>query len=134
AAAAVRAGAFTAPHVTDLLQVDVTATMAAVGRLRELPEFAGLRVSPLLLVAKALLVAVGRHPMINSSWDEAAQEIVVKRYVNLGIAVAAERGLLVPNIKDARSLPLAGLARALDELAGPAPAGPGAPAGLAGRT
>ena len=50
---------------------------------------------------KALLVAVRRHPMINSSWDEAAQEIVVKRPVNLGIAVAAERGLLVPNVKGA---------------------------------
>src|SRR6185437_2944540 len=105
-AAAVSASAFTAPHVTEFLQVDVTAMMAAVERLRELPEFAGLRVSPLLLVAKALLVAAGRHPMINSSWDEGAQEIVVKHYVNLGIAAATERGLIVPNIKDAHALSL----------------------------
>ena len=103
-AAAMVASAFTAPHVTEFLQVDVTETMAAVRRARELPEFAGVKVSPLLFVAKALLVAVRRHPMINSSWDEAAQEIVVKRPVNLGIAVAAERGLLVPNVKGAHAL------------------------------
>ena len=101
-AAAMVASAFTAPHVTEFLQVDVTETMAAVRRARDLPEFAGVKVSPLLFVAKALLVAVARHPMINSSWDDAAQEIVVKHYVNLGIAVAAERGLLVPNVKGAQ--------------------------------
>ncbi|HEY1343731.1 MAG TPA: dihydrolipoamide acetyltransferase family protein [Streptosporangiaceae bacterium] len=133
-AAAVSASAFTAPHVTEFLQVDVTAMMAAVGRLRELPEFAGLRVSPLLLVAKALLVAVGRHPMINSSWDEAAQEIVVKRYVNLGIAAATERGLIVPNIKDAHALSLPGLAGALAQLTATAREGKAQPADLGGGT
>jgi 2-oxoisovalerate dehydrogenase E2 component (dihydrolipoyl transacylase) len=133
-AAAMVASAFTAPHVTEFLQVDVTETMAAVRRTRELPEFAEVKVSPLVFVAKALLVAIGRHPMINSSWDEAAQEIVVKHQVNLGIAVAAERGLLVPNVKDARSLPLAGLARALDELAVTARAGKATPADLSGGT
>ena len=110
-AAAMVASAFTAPHVTEFLQVDVTETMAAVRRARELPEFAEVKVSPLLFVAKALLVAAGRHPMVNSTWDEAAQEIVVKPYVNLGIAVAAERGLLVPNVKGAQAL-LAGRAGA----------------------
>ena len=124
-AAAMVASAFTAPHVTEFLQVDVTETMAAVRRARELPEFAGVKVSPLLFVAKALLVAVRRHPMINSSWDEAAQEIVVKRRVNLGIAVAAERGLLVPNVKGAEALALADLARALDAMASTARAGQG---------
>ena len=124
-AAAMVASAFTAPHVTEFLQVDVTETMAAVRRARDLPEFAGVKVSPLLFVAKALLVAVRRHPMINSSWDEAAQEIVVKRPVNLGIAVAAERGLLVPNVKGADALPLAGLAQAIDELAATARDGRG---------
>ena len=133
-AAAVSASAFTAPHVTEFLQVDVTAMMAAVGQLRELPEFAGLRVSPLLLVAKALLVAVGRHPMINSSWDEAAQEIVVKRYVNLGIAAATERGLIVPNIKDAHALSMPGLAGALAQLTATAREGKAQPADLAGGT
>jgi 2-oxoisovalerate dehydrogenase E2 component (dihydrolipoyl transacylase) len=133
-AAAMVASAFTAPHVTEFLQVDVTETMAAVRRARELAEFAGVKVSPLLFVAKALLVAVRRHPMINSSWDEAAQEIVVKRPVNLGIAVAAERGLLVPNVKGADALPLADLARALDTLGATARAGKATPEELAGGT
>ena len=133
-AAAMVASAFTAPHVTEFLQVDATETMTAVRRARELPEFAGVKVSPLLFVAKALLVAVRRNPMINSSWDEAAQEIVVKRRVNLGIAVAAERGLLVPNVKGAESLALANLARALDSAAATARAGKSTPEDLTGGT
>jgi pyruvate dehydrogenase E2 component (dihydrolipoamide acetyltransferase) len=133
-AAAMVTSAFTAPHVTEFLQVDVSETMAAVRRARDLPEFAGVKVSPLLFVAKALLVAVRRHPMINSSWDEAAHEIILKRPVNLGIAVAAERGLLVPNVKGADALPLAGLARAIDGLAATARTGKTTPAELAGGT
>ena len=133
-AAAVTASAFTAPHVTEFLQVDVTETMSAAQRLRDLPEFEGLRPSPLLLVAKALLVAVARHPMINSSWDEAAQEIVVKHYVNLGIAAATGRGLLVPNIKNAHTLALPGLAAALSALTATAREGKTPPADLAGGT
>jgi 2-oxoisovalerate dehydrogenase E2 component (dihydrolipoyl transacylase) len=133
-AAAVSASAFTAPHVTEFLQVDVDATVETVRRLRDLPEFAGLRPSPLLLVAKALLVAIRRHPMINSTWDEDAQEIVVKHYVNLGIAAATERGLIVPNIKDAGALDLPALARALAGLTATAREGKSAPADLTGGT
>jgi 2-oxoisovalerate dehydrogenase E2 component (dihydrolipoyl transacylase) len=133
-AAAMVSSAFTAPHVTEFLQVDVTETMSATRRLRDLPEFADVRVSPLLLVAKALLIAVARHPMINSTWDETAQEIVVKHRVNLGIAVASERGLLVPNVKDAGSQSLAGLAHSLDALASTARAGKATPADLSGGT
>jgi 2-oxoisovalerate dehydrogenase E2 component (dihydrolipoyl transacylase) len=133
-AAAVTESAFTAPHVTEFLQVDVTATMDAVRRLAELPEFAGVRVSPLLLVARALLLAVARHPMINSSWAEESQEIVVRHYVNLGIAAATSRGLLVPNIKDAQALSLPGLARALASLTATAREGKTQPADLAGGT
>ncbi|HYB87388.1 MAG TPA: dihydrolipoamide acetyltransferase family protein [Streptosporangiaceae bacterium] len=133
-AAAVSGSAFTAPHVTEFLQVDVTATMEAAARLREVAEFAELRVSPLLLVAKALLLAVARHPMINSSWDEDAQEIVVKHYVNLGIAAATDRGLIVPNIKDAHALSLPGLAGALAGLTATARAGKAQPADLTGGT
>jgi 2-oxoisovalerate dehydrogenase E2 component (dihydrolipoyl transacylase) len=133
-AAAVTSSAFTAPHVTEFLQIDVTQTMAATARLKSLPEFEGLRVSPLVLVAKALLVAAGRHPMVNSSWDEAAQEIVVKHYVNLGIAAATGRGLLVPNVKDAHALSLPGLARAIGDLAETARAGKSTPADLRGGT
>ena len=133
-AAAMVSSAFTAPHVTEFLAVDVTETMAAVRRVRDLPEYAGLRVSPLLFVARALLVAARRHPLINSSWDDGAQEIVVKHYVNLGIAVAAERGLLVPNVKHAGELSLPELARALQDLTETARAGKATPADLAGGT
>jgi pyruvate dehydrogenase E2 component (dihydrolipoamide acetyltransferase) len=133
-AAAVTSSAFTAPHVTMFLEIDITETMAAAARLRELPDFSDVRVSPLLLVAKALLVAVARHPMINSTWDEAAQEIVVKHYVNLGIAAATDRGLLVPSIKDAHALTLPDLARALADLAAEARAGRSTPADLADGT
>jgi len=133
-AAAMVSSAFTAPHVTEFLQVDVTETMAALRRIRELPEFAELRVSPLLFAARALLVAVRRHPLVNSSWDEGTQEIVVKHYVNLGIAVAAERGLIVPNIKNAHEMALPELARGLQALAETGRAGKATPADLAGGT
>ena len=133
-AAAVTTSAFTAPHVTEFLQIDLTETMAATGRLRTIPEFADIRVSPLLLVARALMVAVARHPVINSTWDEDAQEIVVRHYVNLGIAAATERGLVVPNIRDAHALSLPGLARALAELTETARAGKATPADLRGGT
>ncbi len=133
-AAAMVSSAFTAPHVTEFLQVDVTETMAAVRRVRDLPEYADARVSPLLFVARALLVAVRRHPLVNSSWDEDAQEIVVKHYVNLGIAVAADRGLLVPNVKNAGELSLTELARSLQGLTETARAGKATPADLAGGT
>jgi 2-oxoisovalerate dehydrogenase E2 component (dihydrolipoyl transacylase) len=133
-AAAMVSSAFTAPHVTEFLQVDVTETMAALRRVRDLPEYAGVRVSPLLFAARALLAAVARHPLINSSWDGDAEEIVVKHYVNLGIAVAAERGLIVPNIKDADALTLPGLARSLQALTETGRAGKATPADLAGGT
>ena len=133
-AAAMAASAFTAPHVTEFLQIDITETMAATVRLRTLPEFADVRVSPLLLVARALLVAAARHPMINATWDETAQEIVVKHYVNLGIAASTDRGLVVPNVKDAHALTLPELARALAQLAETARAGKATPADLSGGT
>ncbi|MGW2147280.1 dihydrolipoamide acetyltransferase family protein [Nonomuraea bangladeshensis] len=133
-AQAMVASAYTAPHVTEFLQIDVTGTMEAVRRLRALPDFAEVKVSPLLLVAKAVLTAARRHPMINSSWDEQAQEIVVKHYVNLGIAAATPRGLVVPNIKDAHALSLPDLARSLAELTETARAGRTQPAEMAGGT
>ncbi|MFI7616257.1 dihydrolipoamide acetyltransferase family protein [Nonomuraea terrae] len=133
-AQAMVASAFTAPHVSTWLQVDMTGTMEAVRRLRALPDFAEVKVSPLLLVAKAMLTAVRRHPMINSSWDEAAQEIVVRHYVNLGIAAATPRGLVVPNVKNAHTLALPELAAALAELTETARAGRTQPAEMSGGT
>jgi pyruvate dehydrogenase E2 component (dihydrolipoamide acetyltransferase) len=133
-AAAMVASAFTAPHVTEFLTVDVTRMMKLRTRLAARPEFAGVKVSPLLFVAKALVLAVKRHPMVNSSWDEVAQEIVVKNYVNLGIAAATPRGLIVPNVKDADRLPLAELAGALAELTATAREGRTPPADMTGGT
>ncbi|CAA9262675.1 MAG: Dihydrolipoamide acyltransferase component of branched-chain alpha-keto acid dehydrogenase complex, partial [uncultured Blastococcus sp.] len=133
-AAAMVASAFTAPHVTEFLTVDVTRMMKLRARLAVRPELAGVKVSPLLFVAKALLLAARRHPMVNSSWDEAAQEIVVKDYVNLGIAAATPRGLVVPNIKDAGQLSLAELAGALADLTATAREGRTSPADMSGGT
>jgi 2-oxoisovalerate dehydrogenase E2 component (dihydrolipoyl transacylase) len=133
-AAAMSASAFTAPHVTEFLQIDITEAMTATTRLRSLPEFADVKVSPLLLVAKALLVAAARHPMANATWDDAAQEIVVRHYVNLGIAATTERGLIVPNVKDAHALTLPQLATALAQLTETARAGKATPADMSGGT
>ncbi|WP_304452353.1 dihydrolipoamide acetyltransferase family protein [Nocardiopsis sp. YSL2] len=129
-AAAMVGSAFTAPHVTEFLQVDVTKTMEAVARLRARPDFADVKVSPLLLVAKALLMAIRRNPEVNASWDEDNQEIVVKDYVNLGIAAATERGLVVPNIKDADAQTLPELAASLKALTDTARAGKTSPADM----
>lgn len=126
--------AFTAPHVTEFVTVDVTRTMKLVEELKQDKEMQGLRVSPLLLIAKALLVAVKRHPDINASWDEAAQEIVLKHYVNLGIAAATPRGLIVPNIKDAHLKTLPQLAQELSELVSTAREGRTSPAAMQGGT
>jgi 2-oxoisovalerate dehydrogenase E2 component (dihydrolipoyl transacylase) len=124
------ASAFTAPHVTEFLTVDVTRTMKALDRIRTRPEFRDLRVSPLLLVAKAVLLAVRRHPMINSTWSGATGEIIVKEYVNLGIAAATDRGLIVPNVKDAGRLTLRELAEALNALVQTAKSGRTPPADM----
>jgi pyruvate dehydrogenase E2 component (dihydrolipoamide acetyltransferase) len=122
-AEAMVASAFTAPHVTEWVEVDVTRTLDLVERLRARPELEGVRVSPLLLVAAGLIAGVRTHPGINASWDSAAQEIVTKHYVNLGIAAATPRGLVVPNVKDADALDLVGLAHALHDLVETAKAG-----------
>ncbi|MFF9394921.1 dihydrolipoamide acetyltransferase family protein [Streptomyces griseoluteus] len=126
--------AFTAPHVTEFVTVDVTRTMKLVEELKQDKEFQGLRVNPLLLIAKALLVAIKRNPEVNASWDDAAQEIVLKHYVNLGIAAATPRGLIVPNIKDAQDKTLPQLSAALGELVSTAREGKTSPAAMQGGT
>ncbi|WP_200807846.1 dihydrolipoamide acetyltransferase family protein [Demequina sp. NBRC 110056] len=122
--------AFTAPHVTEFHTVDVTETMNLVAKLKQDRDFQDVRVTPLLIVAKALLLAVRRHPEINAAWDEDAQEIVYKHYVNLGIAASTPRGLVVPNIKDAHRLPLHALAVELQHLTAEARAGKLPPAAM----
>ncbi|MFF8500469.1 dihydrolipoamide acetyltransferase family protein [Streptomyces anulatus] len=126
--------AFTAPHVTEFVTVDVTRTMKLVAELKEDKDMAGVRVNPLLIIAKALLVAIKRNPEVNAAWDEANQEIVQKHYVNLGIAAATPRGLIVPNIKDAHDKTLPQLAAALGELVTTARDGKTSPAAMAGGT
>jgi pyruvate dehydrogenase E2 component (dihydrolipoamide acetyltransferase) len=133
-AAAMVASAFTAPHVTEFITVDVTAMMELRDRVAARPDFSDVKVSPLLFVAKAVVLAAQRTPEINASWDEDAGEIVLKHYVNLGIAAATDRGLVVPNIKDADRLTLRELALAIAELTETARAGKASPADLAGGT
>jgi 2-oxoisovalerate dehydrogenase E2 component (dihydrolipoyl transacylase) len=131
-AQAMVASAFTAPHVTEWITVDVSATMELVERLKGDRAFRDLRVSPLLIVAKAVTLAARRTPIINAAWDEQAQEIVYKGAVNLGIAAATPRGLIVPNIKSADSLTLPELCRALNDLVATAREGKTQPADQAG--
>jgi len=133
-AAAMVSSAFTAPHATEFLTVDVTPTMELLARLKASRAFEGFKLTPLTLVAKALLIALRRQPSLNSRWDEASQEIVQFNYVNLGIAAATPRGLTVPNIKDADRLSLTELSTALTALTETARAGKTSPAELSGGT
>ncbi|WP_157002550.1 dihydrolipoamide acetyltransferase family protein [Agromyces laixinhei] len=133
-AAAMVRSAFTAPHVTEFLTVDVTATMELLRSLRNDREFAGRKVTPLTVVAKAVCLAARRTPEVNSRWEEESQEIVRFAGVNLGIAAATERGLVVPNVKAAERMPLGELADAIAALADTARAGRTSPADLTGGT
>ncbi|MDU0313832.1 dihydrolipoamide acetyltransferase family protein [Phycicoccus sp. M110.8] len=126
--------AFSAPHVTEWVTVDATATMELVERLKKDREFRDVKVTPLLVLAKAMAIAIRRHPEINATWDEAAQEIVVKHYVNLGIAAATPRGLIVPNIKDADQMSMRQLAEAIGALTATAREGRTQPAEMSGGT
>lgn len=133
-AAAMVASAFTAPHATVFLSVDVTPTMDLLARLRTQPAFEGVKLSPLTMAAKAVCLALKRFPSLNSRWDGDAGEIIRYNYVNLGIAAATPRGLTVPNIKDAQDLSLHGLAAAVTALARTAREGKTPPADLSGGT
>jgi 2-oxoisovalerate dehydrogenase E2 component (dihydrolipoyl transacylase) len=133
-AAAMVESAFTAPHVSAWVTVDVTRTMELVERLKTEDAFSGVRVSPLLILARACIVAMRRTPEINSRWDAEAGVVVYKRYVNLGIAAATPRGLVVPNVKDAQDLTLPELGAALNQLAATAREGRTAPEEMRGGT
>ena len=133
-AQAMVSSAFTAPHVTEWVTIDATRTVKLVRRLRESRDFREVKVSPLLIVALAVCAAIRRTPELNASWDEAAQEIVLKPYVNLGIAAATPRGLLVPNVKDAQAASAVQLAKALNELTSVARAGKTPPEDQSGGT
>ncbi|GAB2777675.1 dihydrolipoamide acetyltransferase family protein [Nocardioides salsibiostraticola] len=126
--------AFTAPHVTEWVTIDATATTEFVERLKKRREFRDVKVSPLLVLARAVMLALRRTPEINSFWDAHAEEVVYKHYVNLGIAAATPRGLVVPNVKDAQDLSLLELAGALGDLTATAREGKTQPADMSDGT
>ncbi len=96
--------------VTAFLTCDVTPTMELVNRLRADRRFKGLRVSPLTVWCKAVCLAMGRTPVINAAWDDAADQIVFRDHINLGIAAATPRGLMVPVVRDAQDMTMLELA------------------------
>ncbi|WP_022901389.1 dihydrolipoamide acetyltransferase family protein [Humibacter albus] len=124
--------AYTAPHVSLFVDVDATRTMEYVQRLKKSPDFAGVRVSPLLIMAKAMIWAVRRNPTVNSTWTD--EEIIVHHFVNLGVAAATPRGLIVPNVKEAQSMSMLELASALGDLTLTARDGKTPPKDMAGGT
>ena len=123
---------FTAPHVSVFVDVDATRTMDFVKRLKASPDFAGIKVSPLLVMVKAMIWAVQRNPTVNSTWTE--EEIIVHHFVNMGVAAATPRGLIVPNVKEAQSLSLRELAMALEKLTLTAREGKTTPEEMSGGT
>lgn len=131
-ASAMVSSAFSAPHVGVFVDVDATRTMEFVKRLKTSTDFAGVKVSPLLIIAKAIIWAVRRNPTVNAQWTD--EEIIVKHFVNLGIAAATPRGLIVPNIKDAHDLSLLALAQAIEQLTTTARDGKTQPAQMANGT
>jgi pyruvate dehydrogenase E2 component (dihydrolipoamide acetyltransferase) len=120
--------AFTAPHVSIFVDVDATRTMEYVKRLKASADFAGVKVTPLLIMAKAMIWAARRNPTVNSTWTDT--EIIVHNYVNFGVAAATPRGLIVPNVKDADKLSMLELAMALEKLAATAREGKTTPADM----
>ena len=120
--------AFSAPHVSIFVDVDATRTMEYVKRLKASTDFAGTKVTPLLIMAKAMMWAVRRNPMVNSTFTE--EEIIVHNFVNFGIAAATPRGLIVPNIKDADKMSMLELAQAIEQLAATAREGKTTPADM----
>src|SRR4029453_16817694 len=124
--------AYSAPHVSVFVDVDATRTMEFVKRLKASPDFAGVKVSPLLIMAKAMVWAVRRNPTVNAQWTD--DEIIVKHYVNLRGAAAPPRGLLVPNVKEAQAMTMVELAAALEQLTLTAREGKTQPAEMQGGT
>ncbi|MGJ5590342.1 dihydrolipoamide acetyltransferase family protein [Micrococcus lylae] len=133
-AAAMVNSAFTAPHVTEFLQVDVTETMELLAELKASREFRDVKLTPMTLTARACVLCMERTPDVNARWDEAAGAIVQQNFVNLGFAAATPRGLMVPNVKDAQAMDLRGLADAIRDLTDKAREGALAPAELTGGT
>ncbi|WP_319943633.1 dihydrolipoamide acetyltransferase family protein [Nocardia aurantia] len=133
-AAAMVISSHTIPQASAFVTTDFTASMELLDHLRNTASFSGLTLTPLALIAKAALAAMAEFPDINSFWDEENREIVTKHYVNLGIAVATDRGLLVPNVKEAQTLSLRDLCRDIGWVAEMSRSGSATPADLMGGT
>jgi 2-oxoisovalerate dehydrogenase E2 component (dihydrolipoyl transacylase) len=131
-ASAMVQSAFQAPHVSVFVDVDASRTMEYLKRLKASPDYAGVKISPLLIMAKAMVWAVRRNPTVNAQWTD--EEIIVKHYVNLGIAAATPRGLIVPNVKEAQAMTMVELATALEQLTLTAREGKTQPAEMQGGT
>jgi 2-oxoisovalerate dehydrogenase E2 component (dihydrolipoyl transacylase) len=128
------ASAFSAPHAAVWVRVDVTRSMDLLTSLKAHPKLAGLRLSPMTITALALCDAARHFPVLNSSFDTPAQEVIVRRTVNLGIAADTPKGLTVPNIKGADQLDLVGMAAAINELVDKARTNATTPAEMIGTT
>ena len=133
-AEAMVSSAFTSPHVTEWVTFDITASIQLLEKLRNQPDFAGIKLSPLPLLARAMCIAATKTPEVNSFWNESTQEIVTKHYVNLGIATATDRGLLVPNVKNADQLTLKELTVAIADVVQAARTGKTEPSQMSGGT
>ncbi|GAA4538114.1 dihydrolipoamide acetyltransferase family protein [Amycolatopsis samaneae] len=129
-AAAMVQSAFTAPHVTEFLTIDVTPMMELREKLKNSREFRGVKLTPLAFAAKAVCMAAKRTPDVNAVWSEETKEIVFKDYVHLGIAAATPRGLVVPKLRDADAMSLKEIAIAIAELTDVAREGKTTPAAM----
>ncbi len=133
-AEAMTQSAFSAPHAAVWVRLDATRAMELLASLKQRPALAGVRLSPLTIVAMAVCDAARHFPGVNSSFDTDKAEVVVRRVVNLGIAADTPRGLIVPNVKGADRLDLVAMARALNALVDTARAGTTAPNDMLGTT
>ncbi|GAB2521711.1 dihydrolipoamide acetyltransferase family protein [Paramicrobacterium agarici] len=131
-AAAMASSAFTAPHASEFITIDVTRTGELVARLRT--QHPDTRITIMTIVSQAMLLAAKRTPSVNAHWDDEAQEIVEYGYVNLGVAAATQRGLVVPVVKDADTLGLLELADAISALVSTARDGRTQPEDMSGGT
>ncbi len=128
--------AFSAPHVTEWVDVDMTRSLELITRLRAGLNGDDVRITPMTLVAAGLIRAARQYPRINSTWIDTAEgaDVMIHREVHLGIAADTPRGLLVPSVKEASSLGLVELARRVQVLIDTARAGRSTSADLTGGT
>jgi 2-oxoisovalerate dehydrogenase E2 component (dihydrolipoyl transacylase) len=133
-AQAMTSSAFTAVHVTEWVDVDVTAMTSLIRSARSREDMAGLSITPLTFAALGLVRAAHDHPTVNASLDEAGENLLMHPSVHLGIAVDSPRGLIVPRIADAQELDLRGMGDALARLIETARAGRSRPEDLRGST